>query len=273
MCWETFESILRQVGSHWNLVRVVVLYHGGEPLLNKYFTNMVREIKARSVPLVKTVSNGMLLTKPLAEDIIASGLDAIEFSLDGESFEENNAIRRNCDGKKVLTNISILIEEKKRLGSATPAIYVATTQFKKKRNDFQEQPISAPTYITEFLGRPLVDIAGFKSTFAMRWPDLHINRTLYEVITDPTPKTSHECDHVNSTMTIRWNGDVVPCCYDLTSKSNLGNILRDGIETIWNGPPFQQLRRNILEKRLADPCKWCNVLNPDVYLIQTRAPK
>lgn len=27
-----------------------------------------------------------------------------------------------------------------------------------------------------------------------------------------------------NTLTIRYNGDVIPCCYDLTSKLVMGNI-------------------------------------------------
>ncbi len=267
MLWETFQEIMRQVSSNWKRIRVAVLYHGGEPLLNKDFTNMVREIKARGVPQVKTVSNGMLLTRPLADDIIASGLDSIEFSLDGESIDENNSIRRNCDGKKTLANISMLIDTKKRLGSATPAVYIASTQFRKKRNDFLEEPINAPSYITEFLSRQLGDIAGFKSTFAMKWPDLCIEHDLYEIITDPSPKEINNCDHANSTITIRWNGDVVPCCYDLTSKRVLGNILQNDLETIWNGADCQELRRSIHDRKFTAPCSRCNVVNPDDYLM------
>jgi radical SAM protein with 4Fe4S-binding SPASM domain len=266
MNWDTFARILNDVGENWQAVRVVVLYHGGEPLLNKEFSRMVREIKARGVVNVKTVSNGMLLTSERSVEIINSGLDAIEFSLDGASLEQNDFIRKNCDGRKVLRSIKNLIEQKKRLAQLKPEIYIATTQFKKSEIDFSEMP-DDPPFIAEFLKENQADISGVKSTFAMRWPDLTVDPEIYRIITNPAEKTVEECDHVNSTITIRWNGDVVPCCYDLGSSLVLGNIYEESIVSIWNGQRFKSLRQSITEKRFKQPCSRCNVVNQDDYLI------
>ena len=79
---ETFAIVIEGIKRNIDSVKVVVLYHGGEPLLNKNFARMVREIKDLGVPFVKSVSNGMLMTQSVINDIIDSNLDAIEFSLD-----------------------------------------------------------------------------------------------------------------------------------------------------------------------------------------------
>lgn len=89
---EVFERCLDFI--RYDEVKVIVLYHGGEPLLNKDFYLMVNRIKkSRKDILIKTVSNGVALTKANANKLIFSGIDEVEFSLDGLSFVENDYIR------------------------------------------------------------------------------------------------------------------------------------------------------------------------------------
>jgi len=46
MSMETFGRVLYNVQAQMEFVKVFVLYHGGEPLLNKRFAEMVRQIRA-----------------------------------------------------------------------------------------------------------------------------------------------------------------------------------------------------------------------------------
>ncbi len=258
---DTFDRIVDNMLFHIKSVRVAVLYHGGEPLLNRNFASMARKLKLLGVPYVKTVSNGMLLTESLMEDILESGLDSIEFSLDGESPEQNNMVRKNCDAMKVLSNIRLFMEKKRALSATAPAVYIATTQFKKERLNFGEQPLKYPLYISEYLSDFLDDIHGFKTTFAMKWPHMHVNNELYETTRNVQDKSGNSCDHVNNTITIRWNGDVVPCCYDLTSRYIVGNILAQDLTTIWNNDAFLVLRESICQREFISPCCACNAVN------------
>ena len=65
----------------------------------------------------------MLLNTKWIDTIINTGLDEIEISLDGLSFEENNFIRRGCDFDKVAKNVHHLIEMKKKQKSELPIIH------------------------------------------------------------------------------------------------------------------------------------------------------
>ena len=98
MSSEVFERCLKFI--KYDEVKVVVLYHGGEPLLNKHFYSMANRIKKiRKDILLKTVSNGVALTKTNSKKLISSGIDEIEFSLDGLSFVENDYIRIGGGGR------------------------------------------------------------------------------------------------------------------------------------------------------------------------------
>ena len=69
-------------------------------------------------------------------------------------------------------------------------------------------------------------------------------------------------------MTIRSNGDVVPCCYDLTSKLIMGNIMNDDPEEIWKNKSYKDLRDSIQKKKYKSICSNCAVVKPNKYLIQ-----
>lgn len=269
----TFAIVLESIKRHQDAVRVVVLYHGGEPLLNKRFAEMAKSVKNAGIPFVKTVANGMLLNDAHIEGIIDSGLDAIEFSLDGENPEQNNEIRRNCDYATVVRNVKRLIDVKKARGSEHPKVFISSTQFVNRSTYADGQAAPIPEYLRqEFSGEYDGAISGFKCTFAMRWPRMEVDESMYEVYFDPyDQETTNHCDHVDNTVSIRWNGDVVACCYDLTSEYVLGNVLHDELSAIWNGPKYLYLRESIENKRFIDLCNNCNVVRPNVYL--TLRPK
>lgn len=182
---ETFSKVKENIKANIDKIKVIVLYHGGEPLLNKSFPDMVRQIKALGVPLIKTVSNGMLLTKNKIPDIVSSGLDSIEFYLDGECPEENNFIRRNCDCAQVIQNIKNLIQYKREEKSDIPKILIASTQFLTKEHYHEDLKPKIPGYLVrELSGKYFDEIADFKCTYAIRWPCMEILDNIFEIYKD-----------------------------------------------------------------------------------------
>ena len=108
MEWPVFEKILQEIKNHKDKVKVVVLYHGGEPLLNKDLIRMIKEIKDLGIEKIKTSTNGMLLDEEMCFELVKSGIDEIEISLDGTSPEMNNKIRIGSDYQKIVNNIKML---------------------------------------------------------------------------------------------------------------------------------------------------------------------
>ena len=102
----TFSKVLKDIRKNKDKIDVVVLYHGGEPQLNKHFfdwTHRVKEIKPEI--FIKSVTNGMLLNQTNIRKTVLSSLDLIEISLDGTDPEDNEIIRRNSNSHKVVKNI------------------------------------------------------------------------------------------------------------------------------------------------------------------------
>lgn len=270
-----FALILNNIKPYLSTLEVIVLYHGGEPFLNQNFEKMISELKKNTKARIKTVTNGMLLNTKRIEGIINAGLDEIEISLDGLNSGENNYIRKGCDFDKVTQNIHRLIEMKIKRQSKLPVIHLSTTQFIEKKDQnlkLRNGITNIPQYLLEEFKNEIhaQEIESIKSTYAMRWPDMRIDHEIIDeiIITDRDAVDDNYCDHVMNTLTIRYNGDVVPCCYDLTSKLVMGNIQHQSLDQIWNSSKYQALRNSIYEMKFGDLCNNCNVVKnrEKVYL-------
>lgn len=261
----TFDLVMGNLQDNIKEIRVVVLYHGGEPFLNKNLLTMVSLIKDLGVSSVKTVSNGMFLNDEIVRDVCYSGLDEIEFSLDGTSFEQNDAIRKGCNGRLVVENILKLIKLKKENGLNKPKVIIATTQFVQNKVNPNLTSI-APKYLSDFFSDEIINNEiVIKPSLALKWPHLNLNQL--SIFCDKEDSQKHNyCDDVMNTITIRWNGDVVPCCYDLDSRVILGNIHLSNLDTIWNNDQYVQLRKSIAERNFNPLCDECNIVKSPKYL-------
>jgi radical SAM protein with 4Fe4S-binding SPASM domain len=211
----------------------------------------------------------MLLSETVSQDIVAAGLDAIEISLDGQSPEQNNIIRRNCNYGTVISNTKALIACKKQLQSDTPQIFIASTQFLDPKSASGHEDPKPPDYLLEeFSGEYATEIRGFKSTWAMRWPHMEVLDEIFDLYQEPgDSEIRNACDHVENTVTIGWNGDVVSCCYDLTSRFVLGNIHQDDLSAIWNNKRYLGLRQSIAKMKFIPLCANCAVVKPKIFLL------
>lgn len=263
-----FERALGAVKEAGQQLRTVVLYHGGEPLLNKRFPEMVRQVKRLGVPHVKAVSNGMLLLSQKYDEIIDCGIDALEFSLDGRSPDENNFIRRRSDYATVVKNVKGFLDRLLEREAKSPRIYLSNTQFLHSSNPsaWHKDPEPPAHLKREF--EKYLDLIEFKCTWAMEWPDMgeEIQESFLRW-TDESRAPMRSCASLDETTTIRANGDVVACCYDLTSKFVLGNIMKNSLTEIWRGARYDGLRKSIASGRFVPLCAACNAVRPPVFLL------
>lgn len=258
------ERALEEITKNKSFIKVIVLYHGGEPLLYSGFYDLVADIRTISHDFfIKTVSNGMALNRLNARKIIDSGINAIEISLDGNSPSESDKIRKNSKAEKIIQNVLNLIDLRDALGSSTLHVSIATTQFISPLQIQKNllKPPEAPEWLRQIFGVRVE----YKSTWAIKWP--HSKETDYEHVTGSPLNENGYCDHVLNTITVRADGSVVACCYDLTSQLVMGNILENPIKDIWHGQRYEKLRQSLREKKYQSICNGCATVTPPVYLI------
>jgi len=264
---EVFEKVLENLSKYKEEIEIIVLYHGGEPLLNKSLFEMICAIKKIKPFFVKIVSNGMLLNESKCKQLLATPLDLIEFSLDGLDESENQQIRINSSTSVVINNISFFLKLRKELAHPVK-VAISTTQF---LNNDKLKIISADKEIQPEIPQWLLEVFEdavdeFKPTYAMLWPHMNVSND-FEVREVNGVDLAH-CDHINSTMTIRADGTIVPCCYDLTTQLPMGNILLDDLKELFmGGGSYTQLRTAIATKSYPSLCANCNVVRPNKFLI------
>ncbi len=58
------------------------------------------------------------------------------------------------------------------------------------------------------------------------------------------------CPYPWFNMNVTWQGEVVPCCRDLTPKTVLGNVFEvDSLWEIWNSPAYISLRKALIDRK------------------------
>jgi molybdenum cofactor biosynthesis enzyme MoaA len=94
MSEEVFGKLIADLrSSDLSAVRTFVLYHGGEPLLNRNLPTYISLLRQLGNQNIKVVTNGKLLTAQVANDLFSSGLSIMEVSLDATSPEDSDLIR------------------------------------------------------------------------------------------------------------------------------------------------------------------------------------
>lgn len=262
MSLELFNKILVELKSNLDHVSTVVLYHGGEPLLNINLFEFISQLKSAGIKKIKIVTNGKLFTDTICQRIVESGLDEIEISLDGLSQDESREIRKRSEPQKIINGINYLIQQRKKLQSSIK-ITISTTQFIEDYhtdyNEIRKAPI--PGWLNEYKNNG-VEI---KSNWAIQWPggfpsdSTIVHHPLYY-----TPPKN--CSLLSETMTVRANGDVVVCCFDLTSLEVIGNVEAQSMHEIWNSIKYEDFRKKFLLGKYQKPCDTCFIVTGPKYL-------
>lgn len=274
MSSDTFSLLIEQLLRTHTDIRTFVLYHAGEPFLNKNFFEFVDIIKSHwPESFVKTVSNGSLLSETLIDQIVSSQLDQIQISIDGTSPYHSDEIRRGSNTMKLISNINSLALAVQN-SSSSLSVEISTTQF------FSQEQLSGTPFTTQpnasWLREYITHNLPIISTWAMKWPRVDLP-DMYRIRSydDPSVPTEYAtyCDHVCNTITIRSDGSVVPCCYDLLGDLNMGNIHSQIISEIWNSVPYNDLRVQIRNSQPCLTCKNCNTIRKRKFFLELSSAK
>lgn len=227
MSFDTFVRIFDRLPL---IPRVVVLYHGGEPLLNKELEKMIHYAKRYGVQKVLFNTNASLLTLERAEQLALAGLDEMRVSFDGDTPEENNRIRVGSNFAKHAPIVKLAAQ------------YLNITIYNIKFNGNPEPA----QYLTEYFE----DRVRYRSEPARVWA--------HEDKSTTQKNTPTYCSETFEKMSILSNGDVVTCCEDLMGDAIHGNVLEDSPLEVWER--MQAFRDDFRQRRYSELCKHCYVI-------------
>jgi radical SAM protein with 4Fe4S-binding SPASM domain len=236
-------------------VTTVNLFLGGESLLHKDLFDMIRYARSRGMT-VRLNTNATLLNRRRAEQLLDSGLDHLIFSFDGYNATTYESIRINARFEPTLQNILDFLALKKERRARRPYTMLQTIVVREGQQTEEEER----AFRARFEGLPL-------DAFILR--EAHTWRGVFEETDRFDP---HEygvkyvpCPYLWSTLSVSWDGTVVPCCLDTWADYPLGRVGEQPLLEIWNSEPMRALRRKLLAGQYEDIplCSGCDMLWAD----------
>ncbi|MDB5073371.1 MAG: radical protein [Candidatus Eremiobacteraeota bacterium] len=288
MAWDEFRGIVDQLPA----LAELHLQGLGEPLLHPRFFDMVEYAVARGVA-VSVNTNLTLLTPAKAERAATCGLEAIYVSVDGATPETYERIRVDARFDRLERNMRRLLETLARHGSATRVQVTAvamrenlheladlvaltarwglsTLSVQHLCHDFGESTLPARyAPMREFVAdQTLVDhdparvahafdaarAAAKEHGVALRLP-----RVTPVEHAPGTPGRSR-CDWPWRGPYVAYDGTAMPCCMVATpDRASLGNVVREGVDAVWNGAAYEDFRARLDSDEPPEICKSCSV--------------
>ncbi len=260
MDWAVYEKIIDEAKE---FVYDVNLFIGGESLFHKRLPDMIRYAGDSGIG-TRLSTNATVLTKDKTQALLDAGLDFIIFSFDGYEKEAYEKIRVNANFEKTLGNIRGFLEEKKRRGSSKPyAVFQVIEYGQCNPEDDSEgwtygmgSEIKA-AFLKGLEGLPIDEFSVIPPhTFGGK-----ISRRGREGFRTVSPKYA-PCTFLWYSMSVKWDGTVVPCCVDLSGDMPLGDAGKESLLEIWNGQRLMGLREKIAAGKYAEVplCRGCDIL-------------
>jgi Radical SAM superfamily/Iron-sulfur cluster-binding domain len=226
----------------------VRMHNYGEAFVDRRLVEKVRYAKEKGIKEVGMISNGSLITEPVARGMIDAGLDAINISVDASGKEVFEATRIGLKYDKVIANIERLLRLRGESGKRRPKLILS---FVRQNNSADEQ-----AFIEHW--KTIAD--------KIHVTDLHNWAGTLNTESD----VNFPCYRPWLTFTVLWDGRVSLCCADFDGKTILGDLNTHSIAEIWNADPYRNARRQHLESGGPDVCRACDLPRKDSPLWITK---
>ncbi len=225
------------------------LFHRGESLLHPEIFRMIKYAKKKGL-YTRLNTNATLLNEERSRQILDSGLDFLSFSFDGYEKKVYEDIRIGANFDKTLNNILAFLSTKKELAKSAPYTTFTIIEFSDCSSDEMEGKIKK-NFMKRFNSLPL-------ERFVVRKP--HNWAGGYDIKEFNSNKGSIRCTFPWYSLTIFWDGSVLPCPQDFHGKLILGNVKDSSLLEIWNGPKEILLRENLSGQQYKNvvPCDRCD---------------
>ena len=234
------------------------LYKDGEPLLHPDLGKMIAYAKERDVSeSIETTTNGALLTKIKAFELIHSGLDVIRVSIEHTTDAGYKAITRTFgDYRRIIQNVEGLFQEKERQNSAlqihAKIVDAGLSDAEKERFIADFSPISDSLNIDQLMG--------WSKSEVMDWKLGQSVTTGMDGVT--ALKEWDVCPDPFSKLAINFNGTASICCVDWSHGTVVGDLTTQSLTEVWEGEALRHFRRLHLtgQRKQIEACSSCDYL-------------
>ncbi len=250
---ENLEIILKKLRAEGITTNLLHWTLDGEPFINKNFPELFEVALKYGFHRFHFSTNGTLCdAKTLRAFPVSHRLSitlAIDFCADPEYFE---SVRGTKDSwERVVNNIKSLLD-----AEDLNHVHIELQDIFSFSNSASEELDASFLKLKELFGER-ERLSMFTKTFHNAAGYLEsANENSNQHI-----KRYFGCPYPWSSMVIASNGDVVACCRDLRHQTVLGNLLKENLWDIWNGPAARELRENLSNEKPenSEACRGCDL--------------
>jgi len=266
---------------------LMVKLHGGEPLYYSAVVQLVDLLNELKIPFF-IGTNGSLLTEELCEKLVAGYCFTIGVSLDAASDETYRYMRRRGELSRVLANLQLLNQVKKRRASSRPVLSASMCTFAENVGEVSslveicsqyqipsltvaeghdyDTPFSQPEQLAvnnkerfrQELVRARQAARRLGIILRLRFPSLAGDGATAK---EPLPRQvghvlPRDCLNLYASLWLLPDFEAIGCS---NSTVRWGNIREHGLRTVWNGPGghYACARRDLTEGRVPLACTGC----------------
>ena len=234
------------------------LHHFGESLVHPDFARFVRYAVDQGVRACMSI-NPIMLAPKTADDLLDSGIHKLYVSLDGHDDESFYKIRgvENAYEKSKSNLLEFLKKKVARGGKPTIVLSMINFSLNEESIARMKDYWGGVAGIDEYLCKDFVtwngDAVDVNGLAKRRVDNAELRKT------NRTPA----CNLPWESVSVTWDGDAVPCCFDYDKKYPLGNVKKQSLSEIWNGEPMRKLREEFISNNVTNPlCRDCQYLYP-----------
>jgi radical SAM protein with 4Fe4S-binding SPASM domain len=235
----------------------------GDPLIHPKFVEWVRYLRALpKIDRITVTTNGILLDRHGFEEILDSGLSRINISLAGFDEAMYRRIYRNSSYKKVLSNVTRLLEANSKRADPVPIFLCLRPDRPPK------EVLGAPDLQPLMKYRPNFSFVTLFSRSGGKIDKLPEGMALA-----PAEKglKSAPCRSTFLTLMVQSTGDVQACACEASVNAPalvVGNIEQESLLEIWRGERLRSLRESFTNGQLNSTCASCDYsyIRPDFHL-------
>jgi radical SAM protein with 4Fe4S-binding SPASM domain len=270
-----------------------VTLHGlGEPLLCPDLVPMVAYASARGIR-VGFNTNGLLLTRARAEELVTAGVGWLHVSVDAPTADTYAGIRRGGDLARLEGNVRTLVEVVRAAGAGTPDLCLVAVAMRRTLAELPDlvrlardwgvgrlwvqglshsfadaDPASGYRRLREFVAEEALwsDDAPAETAQVMESARELAERLGVELRLPSPPRPlpprapgQPGCDWPWRSAYVTHTGAVQPCCMIMgADRATLGDLHEQGFAEVWEGEPYREFREALQTDEPPEVCRGCS---------------
>ncbi len=250
MADEIFERLVQESGRSAEHMMLIGL---GEPLIDTKIFDRIEFCERHNVSTLLS-TNGVLLDEEMSAKLLDTPLEHVTLSFDGATKESYEFYRKGAKFERVRDNF-VAFARMKHQRRAKTQVVVQMVRMERNADEVE-------AFKRFWSAVPGVDEVRIKEDET---------NVLATTAGHESSDWQHPCHYLwRGPMYVKHNGDVYPCCQSyMLDGAPVGQIGREPLEQIWNGPELQRMRQLHVSGRAGeiDICSRCCTTIPHPLLV------